>query len=101
MQCSEKRATMRRRFVGDGGACRHGVIRRAGRGKSQGPAIDLGAGDADRRLGRRAHALKEKNGIDVTLNYIGETFAVLSGGLRGAASYEGRSNFRSTPIWRN
>jgi porin len=37
-------------------------------------------------------ALKDK-GIDVTLNYIGETLAVLSGGLRRQASYEGRLEF--------
>ncbi|HET9715929.1 MAG TPA: carbohydrate porin [Pseudolabrys sp.] len=37
--------------------------------------------------------LKDKHGIDVTLNYIGETLAVLQGGLRRAASYEGRLEF--------
>jgi porin len=37
-------------------------------------------------------ALKDK-GIDVSLNYIGETFAVLSGGLQRRASYEGRLEF--------
>jgi porin len=37
-------------------------------------------------------ALKDK-GIDVTLNYINETLAVLSGGLRRQASYEGRLEF--------
>ena len=37
-------------------------------------------------------ALKDK-GIDVTLNYIGETLAVLSGGLDRRASYEGRLEF--------
>ena len=42
--------------------------------------------------GARA-ALKEKNGIDVTLNYVNEVFAVLSGGLRREASYEGRIEF--------
>ena len=35
-------------------------------------------------------ALKEKNGIDISLNYIGETFAVMSGGINRASSYEGR-----------
>jgi porin len=35
-------------------------------------------------------ALKDKNGIDITLAYIGETMAVLSGGLHRRASYEGR-----------
>lgn len=38
-------------------------------------------------------ALKDKSGIDITLNYIGETFAVLSGGLERCASYEGRLEF--------
>ena len=37
-------------------------------------------------------ALKNK-GIDITLNYIGETFAVMSGGLQRQASYEGRLEF--------
>ena len=37
-------------------------------------------------------ALKNK-GIDVTLNYIGEVFAVMSGGLQRQASYEGRLEF--------
>ena len=37
-------------------------------------------------------ALKNK-GIDITLNYIGETFAVLSGGINRAGSYEGRAEF--------
>ena len=32
-------------------------------------------------------------GVDVTLNYIGEVFAVLSGGLQRRASYEGRLEF--------
>ncbi len=36
--------------------------------------------------------LKDK-GIDVTLNYINETLAVLSGGLERRASYEGRLEF--------
>ena len=38
-------------------------------------------------------ALKDKYGIDVTLNDIGETFAVLSGGLARRGSYEGRLEF--------
>jgi porin len=38
-------------------------------------------------------ALKEKSGIDITLNYIGETFAVLSGGVRRKGSFEGRLEF--------
>jgi len=38
-------------------------------------------------------ALKEKNGLDFTLNYIGETFSVLSGGLNRGTSYEGRFDF--------
>jgi porin len=38
-------------------------------------------------------ALKEKSGIDVTLNYIGETFSVLSGGLNRGSTYEGRLEF--------
>jgi porin len=37
-------------------------------------------------------ALKDK-GIDVTINYIGETFAVLSGGINRRTSYEGRLEF--------
>jgi porin len=41
--------------------------------------------------GARA-ALKAK-GIDVTINYLNETFAVLSGGIRRNASYEGRVEF--------
>jgi porin len=38
-------------------------------------------------------ALKENQGIDITLNYIGETFGVLSGGLNRRTSYEGRLEF--------
>lgn len=38
-------------------------------------------------------ALKEKNGIDITLNYIGEVFGVMSGGIDQRASYEGRFEF--------
>ncbi|MBS0245961.1 MAG: carbohydrate porin [Proteobacteria bacterium] len=38
-------------------------------------------------------ALKENQGIDITLNYIGETFGVLSGGLNRRSSYEGRFEF--------
>jgi porin len=38
-------------------------------------------------------ALKNKNGIEITLSYINETFAVLSGGLQRRASYEGRLEF--------
>lgn len=37
-------------------------------------------------------ALKDK-GIEVTLNYIAETFSVLSGGINRAGSYEGRAEF--------
>src|SRR3972149_4000199 len=37
--------------------------------------------------------LKDKRGIEITLNYIGETFAVLSGGLERRTSYEGRLEF--------
>src|SRR5664279_2884668 len=37
-------------------------------------------------------ALKNK-GIELTLNYIGEVFAVMSGGLQRQASYEGRLEF--------
>jgi porin len=36
--------------------------------------------------------LKER-GLDFTLNYIGETFKVFSGGLERRASYEGRAEF--------
>jgi porin len=35
----------------------------------------------------------KNRGIDITLNYIGETFAVLSGGINRAGSYEGRAEF--------
>ena len=38
-------------------------------------------------------ALKEKSGIEITLNYINETFAVLSGGVQRRGSYEGRLDF--------
>jgi len=38
-------------------------------------------------------ALKDKSGVEITLNYIGETLAVLSGGLERRASYEGRLEF--------
>ena len=38
-------------------------------------------------------ALKEKNGIDITLNSINEIFGVLSGGLQRQTSYEGRLEF--------
>ncbi len=38
-------------------------------------------------------ALKDKSGIDITLNYVNEVFAVLSGGLQRRASYEGRLEF--------
>jgi porin len=44
-------------------------------------------------------ALKEKSGIDITLNYIGETFAVLSGGVRRQGSYEGRLEFSVDTDW--
>ena len=37
-------------------------------------------------------ALKDR-GIDITLNYVGETFAVLSGGIDRRGSYEGRFEF--------
>jgi porin len=37
-------------------------------------------------------ALKDR-GIDITLNYIGETFDVISGGLQKKPSYEGRAEF--------
>ena len=37
-------------------------------------------------------ALKDK-GIEVTFNYIGETFAVMSGGIERRASYEGQLEF--------
>lgn len=37
-------------------------------------------------------ALKDK-GIDITLNYIGEVFGVMSGGVNRRASYEGRLEF--------
>jgi porin len=37
-------------------------------------------------------ALKDR-GIDITLNYIGETFDVLSGGLQKRPSYEGQAEF--------
>ena len=65
----------------------------AGQGRSQSNAIDLGPGHADRRLGRRAHRVEGQSGIDITLNYINEVFAVLSGGLQRRASYEGRLEF--------
>jgi len=35
-------------------------------------------------------ALREKHGVTVTLDYIGETLAVLSGGINRRASFEGR-----------
>jgi porin len=38
-------------------------------------------------------ALKDKSGIDITVNYVNEVFAVLSGGLQRRASYEGRLEF--------
>src|SRR5450759_399381 len=38
-------------------------------------------------------ALKERSGIEITLNYINETFAVLSGGVQRRGSYEGRLDF--------
>jgi porin len=37
--------------------------------------------------------LKNKSGIDITLNYVGESLAVLAGGLQRRASYEGRLEF--------
>jgi porin len=40
-----------------------------------------------------ARTALHNKGIDITLNYIGETFAVLSGGLHRQASYEGRFEF--------
>jgi porin len=42
--------------------------------------------------------LKDK-GIDVTLGYIGETFAVLSGGINRRASYEGRFELTLDADW--
>ena len=38
-------------------------------------------------------ALKDKYGTEVTVNYIGETLSVLSGGLHRHTSYEGRLEF--------
>ncbi len=38
-------------------------------------------------------------GIDITLNYIAETFGVLSGGLERRASYEGRLEFSVDADW--
>jgi len=38
-------------------------------------------------------ALKDKYGIDISLTYFGETFAVLSGGLNRRSSYEGLLDF--------
>jgi porin len=38
-------------------------------------------------------ALKDKSGIDITLNYIDEVFGVLSGGINRRSSYEGRFEF--------
>jgi porin len=40
-----------------------------------------------------ARTALKNNGVDITINYIGETFAVLSGGVRRAESYEGRLEF--------
>lgn len=42
--------------------------------------------------GTRA-AFKDKYGTDLTVNYIGEEFSVLSGGLHRHSSYEGRLEF--------
>ncbi|MFA6264223.1 MAG: carbohydrate porin [Pseudolabrys sp.] len=44
-------------------------------------------------------ALKENQGIDITLNYIGETFGVLSGGVNRRTSYEGRLEFSVDTDW--
>lgn len=38
-------------------------------------------------------ALKENYGIDIAINYIGETFGVFSGGIRRGSTYEGRLEF--------
>ena len=57
------------------------------------------AGDADRRLGRCAHALKDKSGIDISLTYINEVLDVLRGGInRRAELRRPASIFRSIPI---
>jgi porin len=40
-----------------------------------------------------ARTALKNDGIDITLNYIGETFGVLSGGIDQRASYEGRLEF--------
>jgi porin len=44
-------------------------------------------------------ALKDKYGTEVTINYIGETLSVLSGGLHRHASYEGRLEFSLDTDW--
>ena len=66
-----------------------GIVWAHGRDSADEPSIwaqDTLTGDWD---GART-TLKNKAGIDFTLNYIGESLAVLSGGLRRRASYEGR-----------
>jgi porin len=40
-----------------------------------------------------ARTALSKSGIDVSLNYIGETLSVLSGGLKTRTSFEGRFEF--------
>ena len=40
-----------------------------------------------------ARTVLKNKGIDITLNYVGEAFAVMSGGLQRRASYEGRLEF--------
>src|SRR2546430_12135155 len=37
-----------------------------------------------------ARPSKEKNGVEIGLTYIGETFNILSGGVRRGSTYEGR-----------
>ena len=93
MQCSERRATIRRLLLA--------TVALAALGTSVASAAENAKGllsiweqeTLTGDWGGARTALKEKNGVDVTLNYIGETFAVLSGGLQRRGSYEGRFEF--------
>ncbi len=93
MQCSEKRATIRRLLLATVALAALGTSVASAAEKAKGPLSIWEQETLTGDWGGARTALKEKNGVDVTLNYIGETFAVLSGGLQRRGSYEGRFEF--------
>ena len=93
MRGSENSATVRRHLMAAMAAVAVGTSGAQAEEKAKAPQSiweqDTLTGD----WGGARTALKEKSGIDVTLNYVNEVFAVLSGGLQRRASYEGRLEF--------